>query len=66
MAMNRQDRLAGRGAALRLQLALALTWASGVSGLSACTDQLPAFANPPPVDAGSDASEDGSDDEDGG
>jgi hypothetical protein len=65
MATKGQSKAAGNRAALRLQLGLALTLVGGVSGAAGCTDRLPGFANPPPVDAGGDSGGD-DEDEDGG
>jgi hypothetical protein len=66
MATKGQNKATGNRAALRLQLGLALTLVGGVGGAAGCTDRLPGFANPPPIDAGGDAGVDDHGDEDGG
>jgi hypothetical protein len=66
MATKGQSKAASSRAALRWQLGLGLTLVGGLGGLAGCTDRLPGFADPPPVDAGGDSGGDDNEAEDGG
>ena len=66
MATKGQSKAASSRAALRLQLGLGLTLVGGLGGLAGCDARLPGFADPPPIDAGTDSGGDHNEDEDGG